>query len=240
MSVGVLVIDPQSPATLYAQTTSGVFKSTNGGGAWADASVGLPSGGFLSSLVIDPAAPATLHAGVNGAGVYESKDAGATWTAVNQGLPTPWVTAVAVGGTVANRILYAGTDGAGVWQLRRSTGAFHTVTPCRAVDTRSADGPALGAGTIRSFTLVGKCGVPAEAGSVSVNVTVTGATSGGHLRLFPGNTALPPASSLNFSAGQTRANNAVCRLGAAGELSIYSGQPAGSVDVIVDVTGYFP
>jgi hypothetical protein len=49
----------------------------------------------------------------------------------------------------------------------------------------------------------------------------------------------PPASSINFSAGQTRANNTVTLLGPGGRLSILDGQAAGSVHVILDVSGYF-
>jgi hypothetical protein len=75
--------------------------------------------------------------------------------------------------------------------------------------------------------------------TVSLNLTVTDATSPGHLRLYPGDSALTLASSLNFSAGDTRANNAMSLLGAAGDLTVFSGQASGSVHVIVDVNGYF-
>jgi hypothetical protein len=46
-------------------------------------------------------------------------------------------------------------------------------------------------------------------------------------------------STINYVAGQTRANNAVTRLGASGTLEVYVGQSGGSVHVIVDVNGYF-
>jgi len=45
---------------------------------------------------------------------------------------------------------------------------------------------------------------------------------------------------INYSAGQTRANNAIVTLGGAtGSLVVFSGQAAGAVHVIVDVNGYF-
>ena len=59
---------------------------------------------------------------------------------------------------------------------------------------------------------------------------------------FPAATPVPSTTTLNFGVGQTRANNAVMRLGLAGELAAratISGQPAGTVHVVVDVTGYF-
>ena len=45
--------------------------------------------------------------------------------------------------------------------------AFHTVDPCRLVDTRDpagpVSGPALGANTSRTFPVAGRCGIPADA-----------------------------------------------------------------------------
>ncbi len=122
--------------------------------------------------------------------------------------------------------------------------AFHTVPPCRVIDTRGPNGdyggPALSGGTTRVFTLGGQCGVPATAKAVSLNVTVTGATLPGHLRFYPGGGTLPVATTINFAAGQSRANNAIARLGVGTMLAIYAGQSlGGTVQVIVDVNGYF-
>ena len=51
---------------------------------------------------------------------------------------------------------------------------------------------------------------------------------------------MPGSSTLNFRAAQTRANNAIVPLGAAGAIAVVSGQPpGGSVHVIIDVNGYF-
>jgi hypothetical protein len=117
---------------------------------------------------------------------------------------------------------------------------YHTLTPCRIVDTRSAQAPALAATERRVFAVTGgPCGVPATATAASVNVTVTGAAAMGHIRLAPGN-GLTDTSALNFSAGQTRANNAVVRLAtdATGGVSA-TNRSSGPVHLIVDVTGYF-
>ena len=95
------------------------------------------------------------------------------------------------------------------------------------------------AGKSRTFALFSRCGIPASASAVSVNVTVTQPSAPGHLRLYPAGTALPLTSSLNYAAGETRANNAIVRLSAAGELAVYCGQPTGSAHVILDVNGYF-
>jgi hypothetical protein len=68
---------------------------------------------------------------------------------------------------------------------------------------------------------------------------VTGPTTTGHLRLFPAGGAEPLASALNYTAGLTRANNAIVGLGGAGEIAVRVGQGSGTVHVIVDVNGYF-
>jgi hypothetical protein len=120
---------------------------------------------------------------------------------------------------------------------------FYTVAPCRVVDTRLAgQAPALANGVERTFTLHGACGIPATAESVALNVTITGPTGSGHVTLYPGDTAVPATSTLNFRPGQTRANNAIVPLSVddQGVLAARASvPPGGSVHLIVDVTGYF-
>ena len=123
--------------------------------------------------------------------------------------------------------------------------SFYTVTPCRLIDTRNAagplGGPALGGqAPARVFTISGTCSIPQDARSLSLNVTVVQATSAGNLRLHPGSSSRPLVSTVNFVAGQTRANNAVVPLDAFGQLAVFDAQPAGeSVHLVVDVNGYF-
>lgn len=130
-----------------------------------------------------------------------------------------------------------------VYRAGTSPGAFFTLNPCRLVDTRSAPsrlgGPALAAGAERVFAVFGQCGIPATARAVSVNLTVTQATTAGHLRAYPASGTRPVASSINYGAMQTRANNAVVALGATGELAFFCAQPVGSADLVLDVYGYF-
>jgi hypothetical protein len=120
---------------------------------------------------------------------------------------------------------------------------FFTLPPCRPIDTRGAvgayGGPALSANADRTFTLAGQCGIPPTARAVAVNVTVTQPDSRGYLLLYPAGTAPPTVSAINYSAGQTRANNAIVSLDAAGAINVRCGQAAGSVHFILDVTGYF-
>jgi hypothetical protein len=120
---------------------------------------------------------------------------------------------------------------------------FYTLTPCRILDTRGADGmwggPALSAGAIRTFTIVGRCSVPTTVNAVSINATVTQPTAPGYLVLFAGGSPLPAVSTINYRAGQTRANNAIVLLGPGGTLSVACQQTKGTTHFILDVSGYF-
>jgi len=119
--------------------------------------------------------------------------------------------------------------------------SFYTTTPCRVVDTRNpvgpGGGPALQPGTQRRFSVASLCGVPSTAQSFAANITVTQPQMGGHLRIFPSQTAIVSTSAINFGAGQTRANNAILNLGS-GSLEVLNNS-AGTVHFILDVNGYF-
>src|SRR5205823_2585199 len=65
----ILAIDPQVPATLYAGTYDGVFKSTNGGVSWSAMNTGLFNTN-VRALAVGPQAPAILYAGTFGGGVF--------------------------------------------------------------------------------------------------------------------------------------------------------------------------
>jgi hypothetical protein len=111
------------------------------------------------------------------------------------------------------------------------------------VDTRGPagpfGGPPLVGGQSRTFVLRGACGIPSTAKAVSVNITVTQPTDAGDLRVFPAGTGLPLVSSINYSPGQTRANNAILTLGTGGAVTFHCDQAAGSVHLLLDVNGFF-
>lgn len=121
---------------------------------------------------------------------------------------------------------------------------FYTLAPCRLLDTRSPNGPqggpALAGGGTRTVAATGRCGIPATAKSLAINLTVTGTTTAGFLALYPGD-ALPfGTSAINFHAGDTRANDGMLLLATdgTGTFAIKNGA-AGALQVIVDVDGYF-
>jgi VCBS repeat-containing protein len=135
----------------------------------------------------------------------------------------------------------------GLWALTAasatvaSTGKdFFTVTPCRIFDSRFGDPPVLASGTPRLVTIAGKCGIPANATEVSLNLTAVNATGDGHLTVYDPDLAPPATSVLNFHAHKTRANNAIVTLSTSGQIAVLPtvlGTSA-TVDVVIDTAGY--
>jgi hypothetical protein len=118
---------------------------------------------------------------------------------------------------------------------------YFALTPCRVADTRSGlGGPVVQGQETRIFAVAGLCGVPLTAKAISLNVTVNQPTAAGNVRLFEAGQAVPNASTINYVAGQTRANNAVVPLNALGEMAAFASQPVGTtIHLIIDVNGYF-
>jgi len=121
--------------------------------------------------------------------------------------------------------------------------SFFSVTPCRVADTRGPSGPyggpALVANADRTFVVAGQCGIPPGAVAAAFNFTVTQPTALGDLRTVPGGGTLPLVSTMNWRPGQTRANNAIIRLGPSGDIVVHVDQGSGTVHLIIDVNGYF-
>jgi hypothetical protein len=236
-AIYALAIDPTTPSILYVAAGGGLFKSLDAGGSWTTITPGTAPPGF-HALVIDHTLPSTVYAGTyNNGGVFKSTDSGATWVSVGTGLP--WVGDLALAND--GKTVYAGLQG--VWQLGAPVPtAFYTVTPCRAFDSRDAllGGTApLGAGTTSKISIAGRCSIPSTAKAAAINVTVTAPFGPGHLTFSTDDTVRPLASTINYAAGQTRASNAVLRLGPTGALTVYVMQSSGDVHVIIDVSGYF-
>jgi hypothetical protein len=123
-------------------------------------------------------------------------------------------------------------------------GSYYTVTPCRLIDTRNPigpfGGPFLAAGTSRTFQApTGACGIPATATALFLNVTAVAPTVAGFLQMYPTGGSPPTVSAVNYTANQVRGNNGIVGLDATGRFDIRAGQASGTVDVVVDVAGYF-
>jgi hypothetical protein len=120
--------------------------------------------------------------------------------------------------------------------------SFHAVRPCRLVDTRSTDGPALLANRSRTFAVAPHCDIPIDAVAVAVNMTVVGPTDVGNLRAYGAGGLLPRTSVINFVPGRTRANNAIIPVGIFASVTVQCDMPAasvGSTHFVLDAYGYY-
>jgi hypothetical protein len=126
-----------------------------------------------------------------------------------------------------------------------AAGRFTGLTPARLADTRpgqttvdgrSLPGQILPAGATLTVRVTGRGDVSSAATTAVLNVTATNPQVAGYLTVYPCGIQRPLASNVNYVAGQTAPNAVISRVGADGEICVYSSQ---ATDVIVDVTGYF-
>ncbi|MGO9084658.1 MAG: hypothetical protein ACLP6G_22075 [Terriglobales bacterium] len=131
--IGAIAVNNANPSVIYAgcagwfgpASSTGVYKTTNGGTNWTPSSNGLtdPS---VAALWLDQNSPNILVAGTTITGLFRSTDAGATWQVVSPGFGA--TTALLQVGS----LLYAGTsqgiavsqDDGATWSLAQSTPAW--------------------------------------------------------------------------------------------------------------------
>src|SRR5262249_10187505 len=109
---------------LYAATSTGVYKSTNGGATWVSANSGIFDEN-VNAVAISPRNPALLFAATNSFGIFRSLNGGTFWLSSSSGItnssagvsvsaitvdPTSGTLYAAVGQSNASRI-YKSSDG---------------------------------------------------------------------------------------------------------------------------------
>ncbi|GAA4263944.1 TolB family protein [Dactylosporangium darangshiense] len=117
---------------------------------------------------------------------------------------------------------------------------YYPMSPYRIMDTRSGQGApkgAVGNGGTVSLQVTGAGGVPTDASTVVLNVTVTEPTGPGFVTVYPTGVARPTASSLNYAKGWTGANSVTVKVGANGKVDLYNA--GGPAHLIADVFGYY-
>ncbi len=165
------------------------------------------------------------------------------------------------GGTVANQVtvpvaangyvdFYNGSSGTvqvvadlqGYYTQSAANGYLPT-TPKRLLDTRTTNvarhaGQVPARGTV-TVQITGTDGIPRTGvTAVVMNTTETGATAAGFITAYPGGTALPTASNLDFTAGSTVPNLVTVPVGTDGTVTLYNGSSR-PVDLIADLQGYY-
>lgn len=129
-----------------------------------------------------------------------------------------------------------GSPAAAFW---RRLNTMVPMTPVRVVDTRNGLGGVNGiqpVGTTQTWTIAGGSGVPANAVGLAGNLTAAGYSTQGYLAIFPGGTAWPGNSTVNFApASYAWANSFVVLFGTGGRVSVYMGATS---HVVLDVIGF--
>ena len=122
-------------------------------------------------------------------------------------------------------------------------GAFVSVSPTRMLDTITGTGVShagpVAANSSVSLLVEGVGPIPVSGVSAIVaNVTAAGGSAAGNLRVYADGSAVPNASNVNFTAGQTVPNLVVAPVGSDGKVDFFNSS-AGHTQVIADVAGYF-
>ena len=132
--------------------------------------------------------------------------------------------------------------------------AFATITPCRLADTRAAGaGGAFAGGQQRSFQVAGTgagfaaqggasggCAIPTTATAVEATITAVSPTGAGYARAWPAGTALPNATFLNFSTGQSIGNTGTIPIATTAATADLAVQVFGAgTHLVIDVSGYY-
>ncbi len=219
-------------------------------GAWAlrasgnqiDANFNVTAGSLVHPLIIVSGWTGGLPSAVRFNGLTLTQDVH-YFPSLRASAQELWIT--------LNRTLSGATNRLEILPPPRSK--TYTVPPCRVLDTRFSSPPGpIGGAAARDVRVVGPlgsttqggapdCGVPTGATGVHINVVAVGAAGPGHLTAYPAGSALPLASTINFSTGDTVANGVLLPVcvpfaSCAADLTIQMGPSA--AHVVIDVTGY--
>jgi Domain of unknown function (DUF4331) len=121
---------------------------------------------------------------------------------------------------------------------------FVPTIPERLLETRSDFGqigysgakPIAGQTIELKVTGAGKANVPADAGSVLLNVTATENAPGGFITVYPCGSPRPVASNVNLT-GLDTPNMVAAKVGDGGRVCIFT---SGATHILADISGYFP
>ena len=117
-----------------------------------------------------------------------------------------------------------------------SSASYVSLQPCRLADTRLTSGYSRVDALTMQIPTRGICGIPSNATSLALTLTVDAPQTAGFLTAWPSDQARPVVSNLNFTAGQIRANSSITRVDSSGAFRVFTSTPS---QVVVDVVGAF-
>ena len=107
-----VAFNPAAPATIYAATSSGFYRSTDDAASWSWASNGIDHVN-LSALAVSPDGKTLLAGGASGQ-AYRSLDNGEHWTAASSGLKAGAISSLSF--AADNATVFAGLPDGGVYR----------------------------------------------------------------------------------------------------------------------------
>lgn len=117
-----------------------------------------------------------------------------------------------------------------------SSASYVSLQPCRLADTRLTSGYSRVDALTMQIPARGICGIPSNATSLALTLTVDAPQTAGFLTAWPADQSRPVVSNLNFTAGQIRANSSITRIDSSGAFRVFTSTPS---QVVVDVVGAF-
>jgi hypothetical protein len=160
-----------------------------------------------------------------GARVYDTPRFDPVSLADQTGQPTDWATALLEGAG------FSSYKPVGPSRLLETRGGLTTVdNQFNGIGPRTAD-------SVTQLQVGGRAGVRTDATTAILNVTVTGATAGGYVTVFPCGATRPTAAQVNYAAGIDVATAVVAKLDANGRVCVYT---LSQTDMAIDVNGYIP
>ncbi|MGH6657423.1 MAG: right-handed parallel beta-helix repeat-containing protein, partial [Actinocrinis sp.] len=116
--------------------------------------------------------------------------------------------------------------------------------PTRLLDTRKGTGTGgkptvIPANGTLNLKIEGNGAIPGSGvTAVALNVTVTAPKTGGYLTAYPGKTARPTSSNLNFSPNETVPNMVIVPVGSDGTVN-FTNTSGGTAALVADLFGYY-
>lgn len=125
-------------------------------------------------------------------------------------------------------------------EISSPAGYYHPLPATRIFDSRPAGGSrGIGPVSTTGVQVLNTGGIPATGvTAVAMNVTVLDETADGIMDIYPHQAPMPSFSDINYTAGKILANFKIVAPGPDGQVA-FTNLGSGSMDVLVDISGYF-
>ncbi len=118
---------------------------------------------------------------------------------------------------------------------------YKTIAPARLLDSRINNGTtgAFVSGVPKTIQIANRGFVAADAIAITANLTVVNQTRGGFVSITPTPETEPTTSTINFPAGDIRANGLTIPLSSGTVSAVYKASAGATAHLVLDVTGFY-